>query len=275
MASLNDYEVQGSPVESREGFRLRATRTFVVPWDDRYTYRGQLLSLPGAIYPYNSELFEARCRSVSVTPFGAYTRMEPSGMLSYPNATIVAEYSTAVAGSPESDPDDPNSIISETFEPTMEFLTLDYNGFFWDPFGSQLPLQADEAPGILVQGAKYTVTRHNLAFIRPEILSWAGSCNSLPMSMLLLGSPPITFAAEQVIYMTPSINIERAPDGTRRYSATLPFAWKNIPSWNRFFHAANYDSADPDAAWSSIYKAGGGDAVKPYPPRDLTQLRIG
>lgn len=157
-------------------------------------------------------------------------------------------------------------VVSESIEPAAEFQTLDYRNFRWGATDGP-PLKKGEEPGKL--NVKVMLTRRIFKVPLPLhalVMSAIGSCNLASYASPLLG---ITFAAETLLYMEPSI--ERTLNSSGVSSVNLTQKWMFNPNgWNKYWRAET-------ESWSFIYpinRTAGGAAYKSYPPLNVSALLL-
>ena len=230
-------EIQGSPVETwtLEGFQ--ATRTLMCDWADRKTLVGELA---GLTYPLIANTGSIALQLGSV-PFEAENKGAGS-VAAYEKALVTVEYGPSEG-----------TVYSESLEPTAEFLTEDYNRFQWGPNvggDPSTPLEENEAPGRLIRGFDYVLTRHNLVIVPTAVIDLIGHVNSATVTPLMgifasggWGIPSISFAAETLLFQPPTITrtttIAGVEGATCVYRLTYKPNWEAgvALGWNYFWRA--------------------------------------
>ncbi len=279
--ALETLENVGSPVETWTSAGLTATRTFTVPWNDRYYYCGQLRNLLGAerYYPYRPG-WGCVCQSVQVNPLGRGWPSATSGLLDYDKAELIAYYSVPALSDPQPDPIAPQQMISETFEPTVEFLTLDATNLRWAVLGGDpaegATLGAAEAPGVQLHGCVYTLRRYGLTQLHPDMDALVGTINAVPLQsrQVYSGGSRRTWAAHTVLYSGCVVERSVMDDGTTTLQVDLRFVWRQCPSWNKFPRPAAY-AGTWDSLWQDIYRVspgGSSSLFKPYTAANWANL---
>lgn len=278
-------ELNGSPVESREGFGFKATRRWICNWYDRHYVRDLLLGWPGEIYPYAPEFF-AYARNVGIQGFGKIIPDPYDGSFgAYEKAIISCEYESGRAGLPSKDPSNATEIISEELQPVIEMWNVhDRNYLRWKTayqkntnteaspvWVSTKEVTPDQMPGVQVMGLNLIYTRHNLATINVNVLNLMGSINKFPVTSRTFG---LTFPAECMLYQPPQISAATQSDGAQRYAVTMVFCAKNIPSWNKFFRPDLYDGVNWASAFDTIQRWNGSAwaDMPTYPVKDWAPL---
>lgn len=192
-----------------------------------------------------------RAVSASIVPFPSTEVGTITGQShNYDDALVTVNYSSNV----ESD------LVSESLEPTVEFQILDYKRFRWGS-GSGDPLLEGEAPGKQLRGLNLVRTFYGLSSLPTEILTGVGKVHNASYVSSLLG---LTFAADTLLFVPPSLNRTITTAGSRGWTATVKFVYKP-ETWNKFWRASS-------GAYESIYLAGSGSAYESYPPANLSAL---
>jgi hypothetical protein len=236
--SVQFWELEGFPTEDFSGNRFTAQRRLLCYWADRYLLRYLLVAWPGAQYPYISD-FPVRCTGVGIEPFAAMKTVAgmAADMASYEYAILNVRYESPQYGDAQPYPSalnmakhlDPSKAISESFEPSLEALRLDYSLFKW---GDGAALKPDEAPVRSVYRMAYSLTRHNQTSIPGESLSYVGKINDDTVTPILL--PGLSFAAHTLMYIPPSIDVATDESGTGLIDVTHRFAFKE-EGWRKFW----------------------------------------
>lgn len=169
-------------------------------------------------------------------------------ILIYKEALVTINYTTEIV-----------DVISESIEPTAEFVTQDYKLFRWGSANGD-PLREEEAPGKLVRGINFVRTELNLSTIDASLLSLVGSINQSAIIGTLLS---FTFAAETLLYAPPTISYKKDSTNVIKFDVTKKFSY-NQNGWNKFYRPYS-------GAYERIYIAGGGQYDN-YPVADLSGL---
>lgn len=284
-------EQAGSPVEEggTDG-SFRATRTWLCDWADRYFVKNKLTENGGEQYPYGDGEggTDAYCQSVSITPFENATTVDPlTGLCVYDKAKVVAQYGFRNASVIQPNPENPQELFSETWEPTIELMALDHRMFRWNQpyyipktydasgqvtaWQSQYALTAEQAPSRQMHGAVYTYERHNLSQVPTSLQDLEGTINQFSIVTKTFGR---TLPAESCLLLPTPIDVAWFVVGgwlVKKVRTTLRIHFRNIPSWNKFWRPDLYDGSDPDTAWDTI-KDSTGAVVQIYPVKDWAAL---
>jgi len=194
-------------------------------WDNRHLLVADLIG-NAKEWPYGSFSYPPRCKTAAIRP--AATTYEEDGQgIDYQDALVTANYSTNVDENEEED------LMSESLEPTTEFLTLDHKRFRW---GSETgdPVQEGEAPGKLVKGLNLVRKLFKVTAIPASVLTLPGSVNNAPYTSSILG---LTFPAETLLFSPPTLERTITTGGVRAWNVTLKFSYK-VGGWNQFWRAA-------------------------------------
>lgn len=239
----NDFnEMDGFPQETYELGELTATRKLICAWNDRYAvYLGFVpLTGIGATYTYPGAIATpAHAISGAIDPFEAKlfdgTAANPPKSdkeSSYEKAIVTIVFKSVGAGTnvPIVDPSAPTQLISETIQPTNEFLKLDHTLFKWSSGAS---LNEPEAPGRQLHGFVWTVTRHKVSLtpsLNVELLTWANTINLNAIRSRTLG---IVFGARTLLFMPARIS---RLDGNN-VKIEMSFAYREL-RWDKFWNVA-------------------------------------
>lgn len=228
MAVISSEDMAGSPTEQWSQSGLIATRKLLVNWDDRFEAARTRLTWPGEQYPYHTDVL-CLAHSVSMSPFPAKTMQHntDSSRVKYDKAIVVINYKTPSATDPQ---DIDGEVISESLEPTAEFMTIDPSDFRWgSPDGD--PLNEQEAPGRLIVGFDYVFSRYNAINVPNAAMALVGHVNGSIVPTQLLG---LSYPIETLLYNPPTIQRTIDVDGDVTYQLTYRFTYK-AEGWNRFW----------------------------------------
>ena len=152
-------------------------------------------------------------------------------------------------------------IITESLEPTNEFVQLDHRMFRWNS-GTGDQLSEEEAPGRLVRLINLVRTEMYVQGLNQNILSLMGSVNNAPVtSSLLFG---LSFDTETLLLAPPTINRKISGFGVQQYDQITKWSYNPV-GWNTYYRAktGNYER---------IYVAGSSSAYYSYPLQDHSVL---
>lgn len=163
-------------------------------------------------------------------------------------------------------------LVSESLEPTVEFLTLDHNQFRWANAaadGPGDPVLEAEAPGKLFRGLNLVRTYYQLNSVPTAILTLPGAVNAAQYVSALLG---LTFPAETLLFQPPKLDRVIKTTGATGFNMTLKFQYKP-QGWNTFWRAKTRE-------WSKMWILADAGADPPvaeaeydnYPPDDFSGL---
>ncbi len=260
-------EMQGSPKEFRDFNGFRHVRKLLVDWDLRIALMNELLLAGGQIYPYDPATL-SRAKEASAVPFGGIQELgvigfaragTPTGsgaIATYEKAIVTVVYKTPQPGDPAENP--AGDLISESLEPTAEFLTLDHTPFRWDG-GDHLNEQ--EAPGRQIKMLDYVFTRHDIDTVPLQALQLLGKVNQIDLVANFLG---VIFRAETLLYNPPTIFRRIDTQGNAKLTVTYRFTYK-VEGWNVFWRSKSQE-------FEEIFLAGDVFPYKNYPTGDFTVL---
>lgn len=270
----NYEEMDGSPVEndSPEGFS--ATRRLLCAWSQRASVLNSLLN---ASYPYrkNSGAVAKRGRS---SGFGRLQQSTaPGELVKYEKAVIEIQYSAVKSDwpTPEILPD--MELYSETIEPNAEFLTLPPEDFCWEWDAEPdniILIKQQEAPGLLIRGADYTVTALEVTGLSNACFSLIGFVNNAPYHAYLLD---YVFPLETLRYDGPMLERTTSTAGMGTWRVTFRYSYKpqfnlaggEIVGWNHYYRA----SAPAGKEFQRMLKVKDGTPFNQAPLGDLKLIQ--
>lgn len=246
-------EEHGSPKENWSHDRGgSATRTLRCAWTDRWTLAGELIN--GA-YPYISN--GAICVSVGIAPADGKN-------LSDPNSPTVAIYSQAILSAVYEISNRSLTYIEE-IEPTFEYATDDYKKFRWGSSTGNVALP-EEAPGRLLIGAAYKLTKFNQSSIPAAAQTLMGKVNSSVVNPKMSIFSGWSFAAETLLLQPPQFNVRKSASGLTTTDITYTGIWRpnydvsgNAKGWNWFWNT-------DEQCYQQLYLAASGTSNTPYKP---------
>ena len=222
-------EMDGSPDEGADRDGFTATRKIMCAYADRHLLSAELLTMPGQLYPYKSCL--ARATKVGIVGMGQFqwTGTAPT----YEKAVLTVQYSTPKWGHPEQRGGSGSDYISESLEPTAEFMTTDWHGLTWGSGGPALV--AEEAPGRLIRGLDYVYKRHHVMVVPSAALTLVGLVNLAAQGTATLG---LTFAAQTLLFQPPLIDRVVDTLGVSKLTLTYRFTFRSSGGhgWNWYWH---------------------------------------
>lgn len=277
--TVEHSEELGSPDENIAADRITAVRTLRCAWNERYKFAQELMGyiqesgstiiihLPHRYIPSGGYVGELRVSEIlSLQGFG--------GLVESPANTEFAEYVWAVISVKYTTPDyipttgDPSvPLISESIEPTTEFLTLNHKNFYWDSLGEK-PMEAFEAPSGIVSMFDWVYTIHRALTIPQSLIDSVGYTNK---DTLISRSLCRTFKPETLLLQNPSTSREHTSMGVTMWQITVRLTYRS-QKWNTFPDTSDLDS-DGNIKWKPIYNSEG-KIAKPVPLRNLIGIII-
>ena len=261
-----------SETRAREGGNT-ASLTAKVAWSERYDFMADVIENRRA-WPYDltSSMLAKSCTCVPLAEAG----IESGQVINYNFALITVNYdqsavnagegSSESSGAPAYESPDPEEheppitdLMSESFEPSVEFLTLDPKFFAWGAANGS-KLEPEEAPGMQQFGAVLVRTLYDVDVVPTKAVTNMGKVNDGNYSSQLLG---VSFAPETLLYLPPSMNRTIRSDGANAWTLTLRFSYKHT-EWNKFWRVSAQ-------AWQSLYVKGGG-IYRNYPTGNFSSL---
>lgn len=238
--------------EVGETFNLESGMSATVTVQCAYAARHALVAeVMGTAYPNSSFGNPPQCINAVIRPLQGESAGTAGQTNIYTTAEVTFTYSSKV-----------QDLVSESLEPTAEFLTQDYRMFRWGAANGD-PLTEGEAPGKLFKGMNIVRTLYQLTSAPASILTAIGGVNVAEYTSSLLG---LTFAPETLLYQPPHLARIIKTDGTIGRTVTMKFGYKP-QTWNKYWRARKPGGAGYD----SLYLASGG-ICKPYVPTDLSEL---
>lgn len=223
--------------------------TLRCPWANRRSVVDDILGYSRPYPRFSSG--DARARTAAIVGDGTFVK---DGSLHDPEVALIT---ITYGPGPE---DVEGNIISETLEPSAEFLTNDHRQFRWSSASGD-KLVPEEAPGKLIIGLDYVQTRYNLGSLPVQILL-PGICNNGAWTAQTLG---LTFAIETLLYVNSIPNRTITTGGTEGWNMTSRASFRPN-GWNKFWRAKTQ-------SWESMYIAGGAE-YKNFPPGDFSDVFI-
>lgn len=223
-------------------------------WEHRTNVLSDIL---GNRLPYPRFLTAGpRARAAVVTGKGTPNPANDEKVCIYEQALIVITYKIG----PE---DADTNVISESLEPSAEFMTQDYTKFRWGSATGD-PISPEQAPAKLVLGLDYVQTRYGLAALPDEILQ-PGIVNNAIVNASLLG---LDFPIETLLYMNSLPQRTFTTGGTEGWNMTSRFSYRPN-GWNKFWR-------EKTQTWVAQYLASefGGAEYKNYPLGDFTPVLV-
>jgi len=249
MAERAAYEeMKGSPVETHEAL-FSAQRTLKCPWADRQNVRGQLLF---GVYPFvtTPAANPARCVRIQVKPFPG-GQMQPGSLRTtaptYVDAILELFYEQSTVTIV---PIPGWGLISERLDPVAEFITLPPDEFEWSDGTVRTGLKPEEAPGKLIRGWEWTLTRYQVSQLPATVEALIETVNDGSVVSPTLGR---TFASETLLFHGPSV--ERNDLGS--LDVTYRFTYRRN-GWNKFWRASTQ-------SWASMYLLNSTTPYKNFP----------
>lgn len=149
-------------------------------------------------------------------------------------------------------------LFSESIEPSVEYITTDHRRFRWGS-ATGPPILESEAPGKPIHSLALVRTLYNLPSIPVALLVMPGTCNASPYTSALLG---LTFGAETLAFMNPSMQRAVSFEGTKGWTLTLKWGFRE-GGWNQFWRPTINGGA---GGWQSMYVSGQANPYKNLPP---------
>lgn len=253
-----------------------ATMRILGPWSRRYAIIDLFVSnwepYPHQTAEFGIDVLNAlRAVSGTAKPFGGMIDPinVPGGSIAiYEKAIVEINFGIPQIGVPVltnvSNPRGRGDIISETFEPTTEYLSLNPDDFRWKlGEGQGRNLTEQEAPSKSEDGMEYLFTRHNIDTI--PVAAWSHK-NCVNDDRLYPLSPPLLhlrFDKETLLYR--GMRAQRTADkdlATVKMSMTYRFSHREA-GWNKFYRGDT-------GTWDEIVRKSDGIVHKNFELKDFT-----
>lgn len=216
-------------------------------WADRHNLIADLLG-NSRDWPHGPYTNPPQAQRASISPF-ATTQASVGQSITYDDALVSVEYGF-----------DSRDLVSESLEPTAEFITLDHRRFRWGAADGP-PLKQAEAPGKLRRGLTLQRTLYRQAPpLSTQLLTSVGGINDTAYVSSLLG---LSFPQGTLLFTPPNLSISVQADGTDGYTIAMKFMYKP-EGWNSFWRAESQ-------AYEDIYLVGGAQYLN-YPEVDMSDL---
>lgn len=230
-------DLPGSPAEEVSWAEANVVRRVKCNWSERHTagkellgyVSGTILYLPQQYQPTNSseEWTNVYCHKIEIVGLGEDRPGIDQSTGDYRYAVITAYYSTTEYNS--------ETLVTESLEPSTNFLTISTEGLAWQGDGS--PLATTEAPYQLVPLLDWVYTLHQIDSLPDAYYDYIGCVNATDVYSQHLDH---WFPAETLLCNGPVVDREITTWGTKLFKATF-----------RFTHLYNGVSADGSpAGWN-------------------------
>lgn len=230
-------------------------------WADRFLLTNDIIGKRLAWPSLTAVPRPPRARSATIVPVDGTYNADAQEIV-YVQALVTVEYDNKIE-----EPEDPSSsdqselIITETIEPSTEFLTLDYRKFRWDNAAGD-PLTEAEAPGRPMH--RLNLVRQMVKWEPPlpiELLSLINCVNDADYVSNRLN---LTFAAKTLLYVPAPMTHSVTTKGSEAWNVTLKFAY-NPDGWDVFWRASKNLS-------QQIWSVDAADFYIHFPPEDFSSL---
>lgn len=210
-------------------------------YTERHFVAAEMLGLQ-VPWPHGGWASPPLCQSIAISP-GSEIVSEIGQSLVYKYALLAVTYGF-----------DAKDLISESLEPTTEFMTQDHRFFRWTK-GDGDVLTDQEAPGRLQKGMVLNRTIYNAAPPLPtSLLELPGHVNDTVYFSELLG---LVFAKETLLFGNPHLDRTIRTDGSDGFTLEMPFVI-NPYGWNKFWRQKTQK-------YEEIFIVGADEPYKSYP----------
>lgn len=288
-------EITGSPTEEfpKEG-GFKATRVLQCAWENRLALAQQLRGgystdgtgtwvLPHR-YPWRQT---ARCTDVTIGPKGGTRGLDTS--IGEEGNRYEYAYVTAIYGTGESSfaTEAETKLLTHRIEGGAQFITRSAKGWFWWT-ETEVEVQADDAPGILVPILRWSVTIHEVETLSALLWQYMGTVNDRPVSADYLPDSTFAFLAETCRYDAPQMERTITTEGENRWNVTLQFSITygtaravdaddtdglgTKITWSGWNHFPQPPYALRERMWDSAAARDKSNIFKPYVPTNLNTL---
>jgi hypothetical protein len=251
-------EMHGTVQEDIGPDGCSASVQLMCPWALRHAVARDLLPqvnwplVQRRYWPHGDYAKQPYAQRVSIKPFEA-VGYQAGQALDYDLALLTVQYERMSDTEPE-------DLVSESLEPTAEFMVQDHKRFTWGSASGDA-LEENEAPGKLVLGMNLIRTYYKVDIIPPQVLSCFGAVNAQAYTSAGLG---LTFPKESLLYCPPMLERTLTTEGSDGWNITLKFQVKP-DGWNRFWRAKT-------ETWEKIWDTEKEEAHNSYPLKDFAAL---
>lgn len=228
-------------------------------WADRFNVAAAAL---GSADPQLG-LLDVVCLDADITPVPSEGTADGQGIV-YEQALVRLKYGMLPGGASETKTDPVSGedvIVTESLEPTIEYIKLDPRGFRWTDNAGR-PVKENEAPSREARGMNIVRAVQNLPSVHSSILTLAGKTNQAEYVSTILG---ITFPVETLLFIPPSVRRVMKSDGTNVMSIVIKFGYKE-KGWNKFWRQ---DKSGTDK-YDTLYDVANSTTYKNFPPADFS-----
>lgn len=233
-------------------------------WGDRFNVAAAALASQD---PYLGPLgvTSVLCLEATITPVKNSSYTQDGQGCVYEEADITLKYSVPPGGGgapvTKTDPVSSQSVlVTESLEPTIEYLKLDPKGFRWTNSTGD-PIKDNEAPSRVMNGMNLVRSVQDLPALDTSLLSLPGKVNLDAYTSTLLG---LTFPTETLLFVPPSIRRVVKMDGSDTISLVLKLSYKE-KGWNKFWRP-NKSGTDK---YDSIYDVISGAVYQNFPTASM------
>lgn len=212
-------EFQTVSEEYALGVGMSPSVTLRCAWADRHALAADLLGNKRP-YPQAPGANPPQANRVAIMPAPQQYAAVGQGII-YQEALVTVSYSHEI-----------KDLISESIEPTAEFITQDYRKYRWTDENGD-PLLEAEAPGKLVRGLTLCRTMYEVPALPATLLTECGKVNGSPYTSSLLG---LTFATETLLFTPPFTRRTITTAGSDGFTVDLKFMYKP-ETWNKFWRS--------------------------------------
>jgi hypothetical protein len=231
---------------------MSAEVTLRCDWLDRHDLVSDICGNRMA-WPHGAPALVPRAAGASIAlPNQAYDLVDDQQIL-YRDALVTIHFTTRL-----------EELVTESLEPTSEFITLDHRYFRWGSNAGDL-LQEQEAPGYLMKGLQLVRSETDVSDteIGSYITDLVGCVNQDAYTSSWLGG--LTFAPETLLFVPPVLNRKTTSLNSVKYDLTKKFSYKP-QGWNTWLRSKT-------GLWTAIYIAGGAQ-LKPYVPASFAGVLV-
>lgn len=239
--SVTHSEVMGWPRSRWYLGVFEGVRKLKCAWDDRYTLLAEIDSYPDCIWPYDDGPNDAYAREATVEPLTNARQSGSGGIADYEWAVVTVRYSSLGPRVYN------NTLIEEWFEPTAEFLNVDYTRLKWDNATTGTHLQPYEGFGKIHASFDYILKIYGTLVVPAWVFGQIGYTNANYVMAPTLG---VVFDPQTLLYKPPIVHRTVNRGKLPTFDVTMRFGFHRW-GWNKQWRVTN-------EAWEDVYKDGGG-----------------
>lgn len=251
ISCAEEYGTRNEDYDAESG--ISASVTLRCAYSDRHALAQDLL-VSRRVWPFGGWAAPPRASRCGIRPIlGSYTQDEQA--IAYAtHALVTVQYTVSRGG-------EDDELISESLEPSVEFITQNPARFKWTNAAGD-PLLPNELAGKQRHGLVLRRTLFQVQGPLPTtLLSLNGSSNDADYTSDLLS---LTFDEETLLYTLPGLSRSITMTGAKSWNLQLAFLYQPN-GWNKYWRAKT-------GLYEPIWNDALGQIHKNYPPEDFSDF---